>query len=92
MNGTLEADETYIGGKESNKHASKNLKSGRGIVGKLPVMGACERAGRVTTELVQDTNTPEIHKFITENVNPDSTIYSDYHSGYKGLDGYKHKA
>jgi transposase-like protein len=91
MSGIVEADETYVGGKQSNKHASKRI-SGRGTVGKLTVMGAVEREGRVTTELVQGTSVPEIHKFITENVNPQSTLYSDDHSGYKGLDGYTHVA
>src|SRR5271165_2479319 len=42
---TVEADETYIGGKESNKHASKRLHQGRGAVGKMPVVSLVERAG-----------------------------------------------
>ena len=41
--GPLEVDETYIGGRERNKHESKKLKAGRGTVGKSTVIGAKDR-------------------------------------------------
>ena len=41
--GEVEVDETYIGGKESNKHESQKLKAGRGPVGNIPVSGARDR-------------------------------------------------
>ncbi len=40
LSDVVEVDETYIGGKERNRHESKKLKSGRGTVGKTPVIGA----------------------------------------------------
>ena len=43
----VEADKTYVGGKEGNKHESKKLKAGRGAVGKVAVLGMRERDGRV---------------------------------------------
>ncbi|MCH8832379.1 MAG: IS1595 family transposase, partial [Chloroflexi bacterium] len=46
LQGTVEVDETYIGGKAHNMHASKRAKlGGRGTVGKPPIFALVERGG-----------------------------------------------
>ena len=50
LTNVVEADETHIGGKEGNKHESKNLHAGRGTVGKSAVAGARERGGKVKAQ------------------------------------------
>ena len=54
FNGPVEVDETYIGGKESNKHARRKAHAGRGPVGKIPVVGVRDReTNRVSAAVVQ---------------------------------------
>lgn len=90
LQGIVEADECYIGGKESNKHNSKKLKAGRGTIGKTTVLGMRERNGVVKAMAISGTDTNTIQKEIKENVAPGSILCTDEHAAYRGMDEFNH--
>ena len=82
----VEVDDTYIGGKNKNRHAIKKTKhsQGRSTKDKAPVFGAVQRGGKLNAKHVPDVGMKTLTNEIVATVT-DATIYSDEWLGYKSL-------
>lgn len=80
---TVEADETYIGGKEANKHASKRFAGRQGGKGKQPVVSLVERGGKIRSFHVANVNAETLRHVLVTNADRGSWLMTDEHSGYK---------
>ena len=91
--GVVEVDETYFGGKDRNRHASKREHKGRGPVGKQAVVGMLNRdTGTVTAEPIGSTNTAALQGYVESRVERGATVYTDGHAAYVGLKVARHEA
>lgn len=94
LNGEIEADETYIGGKAENMHKWDRLQSGvqgRGTVGKAIVFGVLQRntkdtPSRVKVKVVRNTKRKTLHPEIKNSVDAGSNIFTDALKSYNGLE------
>jgi len=94
LNGIIEADETYVGGKprKKNKRSDDDSdedkpKRGRGTK-KTPVIGAVERGGNVKAKVANDLTGKGVLNFVKKNVNPkDSVLITDEYGAYNAVKG-----
>ncbi len=97
LSGQIEADETYIGGKARNMHASTRAKkiTGTGGKDKTPEMAILERGGKgeskIRVKVVPTTRKKALQSELRQHVLAGSAIFTDALRSYEGLDEFQHE-
>src|SRR5271155_5577562 len=84
LEGIVEIDETFVGGKAHNMHASKRKALGlTGTKNKVAVIGAISRKGMIVAKVIENTDTATLDSFVRQTVSTQARLVAtDEHSGY----------
>src|SRR5215211_4484993 len=94
LEGDVEVDETFIGGKARNMHKDVRARkiTATGGADKTIVLGIRQRDGEVRAGVVPNNRGTTLKPLIAEHVAPGAAVYTDVHGGYRGLNGmYTHE-
>jgi transposase-like protein len=85
--GIVEIDETFVGGKNKNRHWDKKVANsqGRSFKDKTPVLGMLERGGKIRVAKVKDTTRQSVQPLIKKNVVFGSKVMTDEWWAYRTL-------
>jgi transposase-like protein len=81
----VEADETYVGGTEKNRHANKRQNAGRGAVGKEAVLSLVERGGKVRSTHVADVKAATLRPILQAQIEADTMLMTDEAAMYRSI-------
>jgi transposase-like protein len=85
LDGMVEADETFIGGKEKNKHAWQRTGGKQGGKGKTAVLGILEREGELRTGTLSNLSSRNVQTAVRNHVEKGALILTDEHRSFQGL-------
>lgn len=92
MGGIVQVDETYVGGRNGNRHWEKRKPKTQGRSGedKTAVVGVMGMRGNVRARVVEDTSSLNLLPMIAQNVSEGAVVVTDEWKGYNGVENFNH--